>query len=248
MSNKTPSEQKEEYRKEIGICLKAISGAMIRAVEIKKNMRAELDEVRRKDDILFEQTNPGVYYDKTEFRIKNPGFYREQKARIKDKAASPLKAQNGLVVEDIDELKEAAKARHAIVSIDDPKFSSAIAIIQAAGAGIDFDTASGINAQFKGDQNSLATLKSIYLSQKCQHDGGIDKLIYNLKDVLNAIRVNGLILQAFQPEGFVNRLAMHIAKIAEGEGFEFDPKPDDNDLIAEFSKRSGVPEEQLRGF
>ncbi|MDY0263508.1 hypothetical protein [Syntrophotalea acetylenica] len=248
MTNKTQSEQKEGYRNQIRVCLNAISGAMSRAIQIKKNMRAELDEVRKKDDILFEQTNPGVFYDKTEFRIKNPGFYREQEEKIKAKAADLLKDPYRLTVEAIDELEEAVIARRSIVSIDDPKFTAAIAIVQAAGPGIDFDTAASINAQFEGDQNSLATLKSIYVSQKCPYDGGIDKMIYDLNAVMNTIRINSLVLQAFRPEGFINRLAQHIAKIAQGEGFEFDPSPDDNDLIAEFSKRSGIPEESLRGL
>lgn len=248
MNKMTQSEQKESYRKQVGECLNKISGAIDSAILIKKNMRNELDELRKKDNILFEQTNPGVYYDKTEFRIKNPSFYREQEEKIKEKAASLLNDPYELAAEAIDGLEEAAKARHAIVSIDDPKFSSAIAIIQAAGAGIDFDTAASINAQFEGDQNSLVTLKSIYVSQKCQYDGGIDRYIYSLKDVMGTIRISGFIYQAFRPEGLVNRLAVHIAKIAKGEGFEFDPNPDENDLIAEFSKSSGIPEQQLQNL
>lgn len=247
MSNKTQSEQKEYYRQQIGACLGKISGAIVRAVQIKKNMRAELDELRKKDNILFEQTNPGAYYDKTEFRIKNPGFYRDQEQKIKQKAATALEGPREAVFEALEDLAEAAEERHSIVSIDDPRLSAAIAIIQASGAGIDFDTAVSINAQFEGDQNSLATLKNIYASHECKNDGSIDKLIYNLNNVMNTIRING-VSRAFQPDGLLNVLADKIAIIAAGEGFEFDPKPDDNGLIASFSKITGISEEELRSL
>jgi hypothetical protein len=247
MSNKTQSEQKEYYQKRIGVRLENISNAIARAVQIQKNMRAELDELRKKDDILFDQTNPGAYYDKTEFRIKNPGFYRDQEQKIKQKAATVLERPCEAVIEALEDLAEAAAARHSIVSIDDPRLSAAIAIIQASGAGIDFYTAKSINAQFEGDQNSLATLKNIYASHDCKNDGGIDGLIYNLGNVMNTIRING-ISRAFQPDGLLNVLADKIAIIAAGEGFKFDPKPDDNGLIATFSKITGISEQELRSL
>ena len=247
MTNKTQSEQKEYYRKEIGACLGRISGAIVRAVHIKNNMHDELDAVREKDNILFEQTNPGAYYDKTEFRIKNPGFYSAQEEKIKEKATALLEGPSETAAEALDDLAEAAEARHAIVSIDDPRLSAAIAIIQASGSGIDFDTALSINAQFEGDQNSLATLKNIYASHNCKNNGGIDELIYNLDNVMNSIRIYG-VSRAFHPDGLLNVLAEKIAIIAKGEGFDFDPKPDDNGLIATFSKITGIPEAQLRSL
>ena len=111
MNIKTQSEQKEYYRKQIGASLGSISGAIERAVQIKRNMRAELDEVRKKDDILFDETNPGVYYDKTEFRIKNPGFYRAQEQKIKEKATNLLQGPYETAIKALDDLEEAAEAR-----------------------------------------------------------------------------------------------------------------------------------------
>ena len=142
----------------------------------------------------------------------------------------------------LEKAKEAVLAGHAIIDLTDPRLSNAVAIIQASGSGINYDTAASLVREFTGDQTALRLLQSVFSGVGANMDGGLSKMIYDPEAAFaNATaEIRDHMLSA---DGSINRAARAVAVIAKGENVDFPEQFDSGEIDRAARRGAGLPVE-----
>jgi hypothetical protein len=167
----------------------------------------------------------------------SPEYVEKELVRVKADIQAKMVTANTDMVKRLEELRGLLRDRDSVLDLS-PALGAALSLIQTIGAGLTYDQATMIQANFIHDQSGLRALRDAYKAQGVVSPGAIDGLIYNADSVIDNLKV--LAYQGLVQDGSINTFATALSKLAALEGLTVESTPDQAGVMAAVRKAAGL--------
>ncbi len=214
----------EKYKQQRMIVqnLQGIDFALKAAVTIKNASRAKISDLNANGT-----------------RTYSPEVVSKEIAKAKADILAQMTAVNTDMVKRLEELRTLLHDRDAVLDLSNPALSNALSLISTIGAGLKFEEAVKINANFIHDQSALNALKAAYQAHGVVSPGNIDALRYDTDSVIDNLKV--LAFEGLVQDGSVNTFAGALSKLGALEGTTIEKVPDQQGELNSFRAAAGLP-------
>lgn len=196
----------------------------------KKFVEGTIAFRKRLNDINTQSANYTNQYIE-ELTVKARSDWKETKAKLYEQAKTEL-----------EKLGEALQEIHSGLSPSErAALNETVSIIKNVGSGLKGEAVQILNADFDNNQPALKILQQAYKAAGVVYDGGLDKKIYSVENLLGELdkHARGALLQ----DGFWSAFTENVEKLATFESFHFKPTDDPERTLEAMFRGAGLPVE-----